>query len=186
MTLPPDFSLVTPRCELRRVSAADIPFVMDAAGHPRFCDFMTWSPPRFAEDLREPLRANEVAWADGSAYTFTIFYRDDGRRLGRIVIRREAGNAWNLGYWMHPREQGAGLMTEAAGEVLRFGFEMLGAAEVRAKHVVENGASRRVLEKIGLRFREHLPQGFEKNGVWLAEDSLGITRAEFFAAHQTP
>ena len=65
-------------------------------------------------------------------------------------------------------------MTEAAAEILRFGFQQLGSRSIESKHVVGNAPSRRVLEKIGLRFVGHLPRGFQKNGEWLAEDRAVI------------
>jgi ribosomal-protein-alanine N-acetyltransferase len=49
-------------------------------------------------------------------------------------------------YW------GRGLATEAATELLRFAFEELGLARVDGSCAVENAASRRVLEKIGMRY----------------------------------
>jgi [ribosomal protein S5]-alanine N-acetyltransferase len=44
---------------------------------------------------------------------------------------------------------GRGYATEAAGEVLRFGFEVLGLSEVQSEFVVGNNGSRRVHEKLG-------------------------------------
>ncbi len=181
MKLPATLTLETPRCLLRNVDASDIPFVFDASRHPGFCDHMTWSPPATAADLEAPLKNNLDAWAAGEAYTFTIFLKSGAERVGRITIRRSENEIWNIGYWTHPIHQGRGLMTETAAEILRFGFLQLGARTIEAKHVVGNAPSRRVLEKIGLRFVEHLPRGFQKNGDWLAEDRLELSRKEFEA-----
>lgn len=67
-------------------------------------------------------------------------------------------------------------MTEAAVALVDFGFMQLGASAIQASHATWNGASRRVLEKAGLRFLRHVPEGFQKNGVWVAEDLLSITQ----------
>lgn len=48
-------------------------------------------------------------------------------------------------FWRH------GFATEAAREVLRFGFDVLGLTEVRSEFVVENSGSRRVHAKLGFR-----------------------------------
>jgi RimJ/RimL family protein N-acetyltransferase len=184
MKLPATLTIETPRCLLRIVDASDIPFIFDASRHPGFCNHMTWNPPATAADLQVPLKNNLDAWAAGDAYTFTIFFKSGAGRVGRITIRRGENACWNIGYWTHPIHQGRGLMTEAAAEILRFGFQQLGARLIESKHVVGNAPSRRVLEKIGLRFAEHLPRGFQKNGEWLAEDRLELSREEFDARTQ--
>jgi ribosomal-protein-alanine N-acetyltransferase len=177
--LPPTLTLDTPRCLLRIVDAADIPFVFDASRHPGFCDRMTWNPPATTAELEAPLKRNLDAWATGEAYTFTIFLKASDERVGRIVIRRGENATWNIGYWTHPAHQGRGIMTEVAVEILRFGFQRLGARAIEAQHVVDHRPSRRILEKIGMRFIEHLPHGFQKNGIWLAEDRLALSREDF-------
>jgi RimJ/RimL family protein N-acetyltransferase len=70
-------------------------------------------------------------------------------------------------------------MTEAAAAVLEFGFEVLSASEIEAAHAIWNIASRRVLEKIGMTFVRHLPQGFQKDGQWVEEDLLAISAADW-------
>ncbi len=53
---------------------------------------------------------------------------------------RLARSAWGRGY-----------ATEAAGAALRFGFETLGLDEIVSFTVVDNAASRRVMERLGMR-----------------------------------
>ena len=59
---------------------------------------------------------------------------------------------WRLArdHWSH------GYATEAAGEALRFGFEVVGLPEIVSFTVPQNVRSRRVMERIGLR---HDPAG---------------------------
>lgn len=140
---------------------------------------MRWSAPEREEELLEPLAANEQAWDLGRGYTFTLERLRSDERLGRIAIRRHDKDVWDLGFWTHPLHQGQGYMTEAAVALVAFGFRQLGASSIQAAHATWNGASRRVLEKAGLRFLRHVPEGFQKNGVWVAEDVLLITREEW-------
>ena len=48
-----------------------------------------------------------------------------------------------------------GYATEAAREVLRFGFEVLGLSDVGSEFVVDNSGSRRVHEKLGFKHVEN-------------------------------
>ena len=70
-------------------------------------------------------------------------------------------------------------MIEAALALIDYGFLQLGASEIQAAHATWNVASRRVLERAGMRFIKHVPKGFEKNGQWIEEDVLSITRQQW-------
>lgn len=168
--------LETPRCRLRVPLEADIPHVFSASRVPGFSDGMFWEPPETPAELLFPLERNLAAWRSGTAYTFTV----ETRNLvfvGRVALRQTAqGGVWNLGFWTHPEQQGRGYMTEAATAALDFGFTRLGAERVEACHAVWNLRSRRVLEKIGMTFTRRVPEGFRKQGVWVAEDCLGVSR----------
>ncbi|MEM7144728.1 MAG: GNAT family N-acetyltransferase [Verrucomicrobiota bacterium] len=61
-------------------------------------------------------------------------------------------DAVDLGFRFFPSYWGRGLATEACEASLRFGFEVLGLEEIIALVLPENGASIRVLEKVGMKF----------------------------------
>lgn len=174
-----DTVLETPRCVLRAPSRTDMPHIFLASRVPGFTDGMLWSPPETLEELEGPLETNLAAWRAGTAYTFTVETRAFVF-VGRVALRRIAqGRVWNLGFWTHPEQQGRGYATEAATAVLRFGFTRLGAERVEACHALWNRGSRRVLETLGMTFARHVLEGFQKNGVWVAEDCLGVSRDEW-------
>ena len=168
--IPLTTTIETPRCILRCVTRDDIPFVFSATRHPGFCDGMTWNPPATEGGLLVPFENNMAAWEAGMAYTFTIQTKTGGIPTGRISIRCKGDGCWNLGFWTHPEHQGRGYMTEAAAAMLEFGFGTLSAGRIEAVHATWNISSRRVLEKIGMSFVRHIPEGFQKNGRWVAED----------------
>ena len=64
---------------------------------------------------------------------------------------------------------------ERATAVEAIVFESLAAECIRARHAVWNAKSERVLKKMGMTFIEHIPQGFQKRGHWVAENVLAIT-----------
>lgn len=175
----PDIILSSDNLRLRRISLDDIPFVFSATRFEGFCDGMRWSPPASEEELISPYEANVRAWETGSGYTFTIEYAADSNRVGRIVIRRGEADIWDIGFWTHPICYGQGYMTEAVAVILRFGFTHLSASEIQASHAIWNRASRRVLEKAGFRFFRHVAEGFQKNGIWVEEELLSITRQQY-------
>jgi RimJ/RimL family protein N-acetyltransferase len=57
-----------------------------------------------------------------------------------------------IGWWLARSHWGRGLATEAARAVLRDGFERAGLDRIVAVAQPGNGASRRVMEKLGMRY----------------------------------
>ncbi len=178
-SIPLDTVLATRRCRLRAPSEADFPHIFSASRYPGFNDGMLWEPPPNLEALHGPLVTSRASWVAGTAYSFTLETLSEAF-LGRISIRQaDRAGVWDIGFWTHPTQQGQGYMTEAAARVLEFGFTDLEAEAIGACHALWNRSSRRVLEKIGMRFVRHVPEGFQKNGVWVAEDCLCLSRREW-------
>jgi RimJ/RimL family protein N-acetyltransferase len=60
-----------------------------------------------------------------------------------------------VGYGVARDYWGQGLMTEAAHASLRYGFEKIGLERIVAVAMPENLASRRIMEKLGMRFEKN-------------------------------
>ncbi len=65
---------------------------------------------------------------------------------------RDGGPEVEVLYGISPAKWGRGYATEIAPETIGYGFERVGLARVRGIADAENGASRRVLEKVGMTF----------------------------------
>ena len=70
---------------------------------------------------------------------------------GSRGVRGPAGEV-ELLYALRPDRWGRGLATEAAREVLRFGLQDVGLEEILAGADLENAASFRVMERLGMTF----------------------------------
>jgi [ribosomal protein S5]-alanine N-acetyltransferase len=180
MKLPTTYTIETARCRLRIVSIEDMPYIFSATRHKGFNDGMVWDAPRTLDETEAPLRKSIAAWQRGESYAFTIEERDTNDVIGRIGVRPEdEEHIWSVGFWTHPEKQGRGFMSEALPLVIDLAFSRLGAARVEACHATRNIPSKRVLEKMGMRFIKHVPQGFMKNGKWVAEDLLAIEKTDW-------
>ncbi len=60
---------------------------------------------------------------------------------------------WSWDGRLHPDHWGKGLASEAARRMAGFAFDQLGTASLLANAMPENLASRRVMERLGMRFR---------------------------------
>jgi RimJ/RimL family protein N-acetyltransferase len=77
----------------------------------------------------------------------------DGAWMGFCGLQfLDSSSEVEVGYRLARRFWGMGLATEAASACLRYGFEELGLDRIVGVVQLENLASQRVLEKIGLRY----------------------------------
>ena len=93
------------------------------------------------------------------------------------------GPQLSFGYVLAPAWWGQGYATEAAGALLRFGFEDLGAHRLFAHVFVGNEASARVLTKLGLRLESEVKQGTFVRGQWHDVRTYAMLRNEFVKRH---
>ena len=177
-----DLVLRTPRCRLRIPTEEDIPHVYSASQTAGFNDGMLWDPPATIQELREPYERSLESWEQGTAYSFSIDSLSTGKFIGRISIRKtdEAG-VWNIGFWTHPTQQGRGFMWEATSAIIELGFEKLDAKRIEACHALWNVGSQKLLEKVGMIFIKHIPEGFQKRGEWVAENLMAIDRVNWIS-----
>jgi [ribosomal protein S5]-alanine N-acetyltransferase len=90
------------------------------------------------------------AVARGDEWIWTLRVKSEpGQIIGSIGLKRFGDE--NRGFWIGPRWQRQGLMTEAADAVTEFWFDTLRFPVLRVTKAVANTASRRVSEKQGMR-----------------------------------
>jgi [ribosomal protein S5]-alanine N-acetyltransferase len=67
------------------------------------------------------------------------------------IVNLSSEETHNRGFWIAPRWQGQGLMSEACDAVTDFWFETLGFPVLRVPKAIANTASRRISERQGMR-----------------------------------
>lgn len=96
------------------------------------------------------------------------------------MVEQARGQQAEIGWVLDPAAHGRGFGTEFAAALLRLAFEELGVRRVEADCFAENLASRRVMEKIGMRhegtFRE---ESLHRSGRWLDGMSYALLASEF-------
>ena len=103
---------------------------------------------RYAET---PEEVDLSAYAANPAM-FAIRLKDTGRLIGVILYFDEKDGACEIGYGIGSDYWNRGYGTEAVKRFLEYLFEEKGFFAVSASFFPENGASRRVMEKCGMKF----------------------------------
>jgi ribosomal-protein-alanine N-acetyltransferase len=116
----------------------------------------------------------------GSGYGFGIFVGEQfaGEITLSSIQRGPFQNAF-VGYWVDEAMAGQGLAPEATVAILRFAFEELGLHRVEIAIVPRNRASRRVVEKLGLREEGVAVRYLEIDGQWEDHVRYAMTSEEW-------
>jgi RimJ/RimL family protein N-acetyltransferase len=106
------------------------------------------------DHARELLRAHPIADYRKYGYgRWACVLKSSGQLIGFAGLKYlDDLKEVDVGYRLHPDHWGAGLATEAARAVVRYGFEELSLEQIIGLVDPENLASVRVLEKAGLTF----------------------------------
>ena len=164
--MTPPAVLRSARLCLRPPVVADAPALFDAyTQDAEVARYTTWSAHRSLDETRQFLERHLEARAAGKLYSWLITTVEDGRPVGMIDSRLDGFRA-EIGYVLTRALWGRGLMTEAAETVVTHVLAEPGMQRVWATVDLENVASQRVLQKIGM----------EREGIlrrWLIAPTLG-------------
>src|SRR5690349_18834706 len=161
--------LTTKRLVLRELEEEDWSDVLAYQSDPRYLRYYDWMQ-RTEQDVRAfvlMLMARQEV-GPRTKFQLAITLASDGQLIGNAGIRMNTPDAReaNIGYELDPRYWGCGYATEAANELLAFGFRELGLHRIWAWCIAENVASAHVLEKIGMRQEGHLRENEWMQGRW--------------------
>ncbi len=116
----------------------------------------------------------------GTGYGFGIFW--GGRFAGEITlssIQRGPFQSAFIGYWVDQALAGRGLVPEAVVITLHFAFEAIALHRVEISIIPRNRASRRVVEKLGIRMEGVAERFLEIDGVWEDHARYAVTAEEW-------
>jgi len=145
---PPEF-LETGRLVLRRAQREDAPAIFEYASDPEVTRLMDWRTHTEVSEAAGFIEASEKAWTRGTEFTWLITIKPDGPPVGAISCRPDGCRA-EIGYVLNRRYWAMGYATEAARRVMECLFTDGAVWRVCATCDVDNLASARVLEKIGM------------------------------------
>ena len=143
---PPE--LRTDRLLLRPFHADDVDGVFAFSRDPEWGRYLEVPSPYSRRDAEEFV-AGAVLSDAGAKLRWAIVH--EGHVSGFVNLMPATAGAAELGYGIARPLWGQGLVTEAAAAVLRYGFDSLGLVRIYAYAVVDNEASWRVMEKLGMR-----------------------------------
>lgn len=149
LTLP----IRTARLSLREFLAEDFEAVLAYSADPRVTRYLFFGP-RTADSTQEYLEDLLASQKERPRTRFELAVEDrlTGRVIGACDLSLVEPNVVDLGYMLEAHSWGKGLATEIARELMRAAFQELNVERVISTVDVNNRASIRVLEKVGMRW----------------------------------
>ena len=173
--------LETERIVMRRVSLDDIDDMYEYAKDATLTKYLTWSPHPDKAYTFEYVSYLQSRYKSGEFFDWAVTLRDGGKMIGTCGFTRFdfQHNSGEIGYVISSDYHGKGIATEAVSEVIRFGFERLGLNRIECKFMIENAASRRVMEKNSMTFEGVYRQGMLVKGIYRDIGVCSILRSEY-------
>jgi RimJ/RimL family protein N-acetyltransferase len=176
--------LETQRLVLRRFTEADADDLSDLDGDPEVMRFLTGGKRTPREVILTQTLPRMLRY-DGRSEGFGFWAaieKSTGEFIGWFEFRPpESGDEVELGYRLKRAAWGRGYATEGARALVRKGFAELGVRRVFAQTMAVNTASRRVMEKAGLKhvrtFHEDWTDPIE--GAEHGEVEYALTKADW-------
>jgi RimJ/RimL family protein N-acetyltransferase len=180
-----DVYLRTERLRLRRFTEQDVDNLFQLNSDPEVMRFINGGKPTPRKQVRDEIIPFHlgVYQRDGRFGSWAAEAAPTGEFLGWFHFRPGPGEGIDLGYRLRRAAWNRGYATEGSRALVRKGFTELGVLRVFAHTMAVNTASRRVLEKSGLRFVRTFcyewPDAIE--GSEHGEVEYALTKAEWEA-----
>lgn len=181
-----ELALETPRLRLRAPRMSDAEAMLSIYSDPAVCRYLPW-PAWASIDVANGRMTRYVkSMAAGETVLLLIVRKADGAVLGDCTLFHfdEQCRRAEVGYSLARAAWGQGLMQEAVGELLRFGFETMNLNRVEADIDPRNAASARSLERLGFVLEGHLRERWIVEGETSDSAIYGLLRRDWAARRE--
>lgn len=146
--------LETDRLLLRQFQPEDAPdFYRNITSSPEVSRFLTWENLHSVAETEDLLKDFISRYENPERYCWAIVMKDTGEVIGTIAAPtvKNRTEALEVTYAIGKAWWGKGITAEALQAVMDFLFDRVGANRIEAGHDVNNPASGRVMQKVGMR-----------------------------------
>lgn len=177
----PTLCLRTPRLELRRFTAGDVPFAIRQEGDRPIMRWIRDAQPPEAVRARAESMAAPWRGADGEWLALAIVPLDTGAPVGLLVCRvtMAATGTMEVGYRLDAAVHRRGYGYEACAAFCSFLFDVGQVRKLIACCVADNEASWRLMEKLGMQREGRLREYMQLDGAYRDEFVYGMLAREW-------
>ncbi|WP_066393301.1 GNAT family N-acetyltransferase [Neobacillus mesonae] len=145
-------TLETERLILRKLTLADVDDMFAYCSNAEVSKYVTWDTHRMTSDTKHFVNYVLQQYKNKKIAPWGIEFKETGKLIGTIdfVWWRPEHSSAEIGYVISQDFWGQGITTEAAKEIIKFGFENMELIRIQARCFTENIGSQRVMEKAGM------------------------------------
>jgi ribosomal-protein-alanine N-acetyltransferase len=145
----------TLRLRLRHFTPDDADDLYHIYSYPELFKYMSNEKKLSWEQTVGVINSLTENWQQHQVGVWAVVYKKDRKLIGHCGFKfLENTQEIQIGYLLLPSYWGMGLGTEAASAALKYGFEGAKLERVVAVAKPENIASRRVMEKVGMKYEK--------------------------------
>ena len=140
------------RLYLRKFKLNDYEDVFEYASNPNVTRYLTWNAYTNKEDSLNYLK-NVASIYNEKTFRWAIVLKSNNKVIGSIDAAKidEVNETVEIGYVENEKYHNNGYMSEAFKGVIDYLFNKVGVKKVLARYQIENLASRKVMDKCGLK-----------------------------------
>ncbi|MEN2464903.1 GNAT family N-acetyltransferase [Ornithinibacillus sp. JPR2-1] len=173
-------TLKTERLILRQFTIDDATRVQELAGNKDVSKTTLGIPHPYPLEAAKQWIENHPKMMKNDIFPFAIVLKAEDILIGTMTIRiNDTHKKAELAYWIGKEYWGNGYATEAAKEIVRYGFEDLNLNRIWAKAMSKNPASSKVMINVGMKKEGVLKEDILKSGVFEHSDIYGLTRSGY-------
>lgn len=145
----------TPRLSFRKFTLDDLPLLIEQRSDPDMNRYLGGTRLQNPESLSKRIRFYMSCYDSHGFGMCPMFWKETGEMIGAAGLQPlEGTDDIEVGYSVIKDHWGKGIGTEAARGWLEFGFRKFGLERIVAVAVLENSASRRIMEKLGMHYEK--------------------------------
>ena len=181
--IPPIPRMVGGRVALRPYRDADADALLALYGDPevtRWWSHEPWSDRQQALDYLERMRRDRLR---NEFYPWAITLNTDDVLIGTAALYEidHTHQRGMIGYSLSPSMQGRGYAADALRLLIDFAWNSLDLQRIEADTDPENGASRRLLERLGFVLEGSMRKRWFVHGAWHDTSWYGLLREDYVA-----
>jgi RimJ/RimL family protein N-acetyltransferase len=175
--------LETNRLILRPFQNGDIQQFAEYRSDPNIAKYQSWNTPFSLEKAAQLVAGSKPIYPStpGGWHQIAIELKDGGDFIGDCVfhILPDDARQAEIGFTLARAYHGQGYATEAVTKLVDYLFGELQLHRIRATCDVENVASAKLLERVGMRREAHFIENIWFKGKWGSEYAYGLLRREW-------
>ncbi len=173
--------LFTKRLYIRLIDFNDLEAFFNICRQPKVTQYLTFEPHQYLSDTYRVIENMLRSYYIGQSVNFAIFLQSNHCLIGSASLTfNNLNHSAEIGYLLDSFYWNQGYMTEAIQSLIEIAFEYYQVDFLYAKHILENVASQKIIEKMHFQKIGIHEKAFYKNHHAYTIVEYQLTKKEYF------